>query len=66
LLLIFGWLLGLLSPAIVDEIRRRRETAAVRAALKSELHELRYRLGLAVYFLRMRFGEVDRDFLVWV
>lgn len=65
-LLLLGWLLGILSPAIVDGIRRRRETARVRSALRGELHELRYRMALAAYLLQMRFGTIDRKYLEWV
>lgn len=65
-LLLLGWLLGLLAPAIVDEIRRRREGTAARAAIRLELHELRYRIGSAAYYLDMRFGTIDRKYLEWV
>lgn len=42
--IILGWLLGLLSPLIVDGIRRRRDAKSLRVALRSEFDELSYRL----------------------
>lgn len=65
-LLLIGWLLGLLAPAIVDGVRRRRESRLVRVALATELHELRLRIAVASYYVQIRFGQVDRHFLTWI
>lgn len=64
--LFLGWLLGLLSPIIADAIRKRREAVEVSIALQTELHELRYRLACSAYFIEIRFGEVNRQFLEWL
>ena len=48
LLLLLGWLFGLLSPAIVDAIRKYREAKELKVALWTELRELRYRLACTV------------------
>jgi hypothetical protein len=66
LFLFLGWLLGLLSPIIVDANKRRRENREVRVALQTELKELKFRLACVVYFVEMRFGEVNRKFLEWL
>ncbi len=66
LFLLLGWLLGLISPIIVDVIKRRRERVEIRASLKTELTELRYRLACVVHFVEMRFGEANRDLLLWL
>ena len=61
---VVGWLLGLSGTLVIDEIRRRQLNKEVRAALKIELAELRYRMALAVYGIRMRLG-LDRDTVRW-
>lgn len=64
--LFLGWLLGMLSPIVVDAIRRKRENALGRAAILSELNELAGTLAIAAYGARMRLGTGDRPFLEWL
>lgn len=64
--LALGWLLGLLSPIIVDAIKRRRENAQGRDALLSELREVGCLLAAAAYGVHMHRGTVDRAFLEWI
>lgn len=66
LFLILGWSLGLLSPIIVEAIRRRREAAEVKVALGTELHELQYRLAISCYRIERHYGDVDRKSLEWL
>src|SRR5215510_2779259 len=66
ILLILGWLIGLLSPIIVDVIRKRREAKELTVALYSELHELQYRLVNAVGLIEMRYGRPNREFFEWI
>lgn len=65
LLLSLGWLFGLLSPAIVEAIKRSRENQKVRVALAAELNEVSYRLALANHILNSHFGIVNRSHLEW-
>ena len=65
-ILILGWLLGLLGPAVVDSIKRQRENARGRVAILSELGELAGVLAIAAYGVRMHLGTVDRKFLEWL
>ena len=65
LLIIFGWLLGLLSPAIIAIIRDKREAKIIKAALISELQEFRYRLMLNVYLIESKYGTLDHAFFEW-
>lgn len=65
-LLALGCLVGIVTPAIVEAIRSRRETDAVLAAVKSELNEIAYRLVLAEYNIAMHLGTSDRTYLKWV
>jgi len=65
LFLFLGWLLGMLSPVVVDAIRRQREVKEIRKALLVELKDLQSRLANTVYLLSLRTGKYDRAFLEW-
>jgi len=52
--------MGLLSPLIVDAIRRRRERKEIKQALITELQELQYRLASGVFLTTQKLGECDR------
>ncbi|MCR4334767.1 MAG: hypothetical protein NUV47_03530 [Patescibacteria group bacterium] len=65
LILVLGWLFGLLSPIIVDAIRNRRESIIIKKALISELQEFRYRLMLNVYIIESKHGKLDHEFFEW-
>lgn len=66
LLVVVGWLLGLLGPAIVDHIRRQRENKLGRAAILAELHNVGGVLAVAVHAVRMQDGNIDREHLQWL
>ena len=66
LLLVLGWLFGLLSPAIVDAIRLRRENIRGRTAIKAELNQLSEILVFAAFQARRAAGTIDRPFLEWL
>ena len=61
-----GWLLGMLSPIIVNAITRRRENILGRAAIFAELKEFACILSIATYGARRSLGTVDRKFLEWL
>ncbi|MBK6851581.1 MAG: hypothetical protein IPG93_08215 [Burkholderiales bacterium] len=61
-----GLLGGVLSPALVEAIKRKRETTAVLSAVKTELNEVGFRLVLASYSIEQHLGTTDRSFLKWV
>lgn len=65
LFLFLGWLLGMLSPVIVEAIRRRREATEIKTALLTELKDLQFRLSSTVYLLSLRTDNYNRDFLEW-
>lgn len=65
LLLILGWLFGLLSPGIIDYFRKRREIKAVRTVTLTELRETQLRLLMMVFRIRSRYGVLDRKFFDW-
>ena len=66
LLLALGWLFGLLSPAIVEAIKRHRETNLVKVALAAELDEVSYKLALGNNILNEHFGTIDHTYLRWL
>src|SRR4051812_37262490 len=64
--ILFGWVLGLISPTIVDIIKsglRRREIAA---AIRVELEDLQYRLAMSSFVLLQSYGELTREFVIWI
>ncbi len=65
LFLFLGWLLGMLSPIVVDAIRRRREVKEVKIALLTELSDLQFRLANTVWITSIRTGQYNRSFLEW-
>lgn len=66
LAIIIGWLLGILSTPLamyfVGVVERRR----FKDVLNEELREVRFRLALAVYQLRVHLKKIDRPFLGWM
>lgn len=64
--LLLGWLLGLLSPRIIDRIAAKYSRRALAAAIRSEAEDLQYRVSISSFLLAQRFGNVDRDYLVWL
>jgi hypothetical protein len=66
LILLLGWLLGVVSPAIVEAIRSQRETRVVRSALREELEDLCRRIALGCHVVRQIHGTVDRKHLEWL
>ena len=57
-----GWLLGLLSPAIVGFIKDRREAKIIKIALFTELREFQYRLLLLVFRIESKYGQLNPEF----
>lgn len=63
---LFGWLLGLLGPPIVDRIRRSYKREEVKIALLTELYELRFTMAAFVFRVRQHLGTIDHDMLDWL
>lgn len=62
---ILGWLFGLLSPAIVETIRRQRDLKPMRESVSAELHEFRYTVAITASALRSHLKTGDREFNQW-
>jgi hypothetical protein len=58
-------LLGVLSPALIELIRRERDGPLIRAAIKDDLGELRLTLAFTALSIRSGSGDIDRKFLEW-
>lgn len=65
-LILFGWLLGLLGPSIVDAIKKRAMRHEIRKGIESELADLQYRLAASVYKVNLRYGDLNKDLLSWI
>jgi hypothetical protein len=65
IILILGWLLGLLAPVIVEYIREKREIKVIKPALLEELREFRFRLLLLIYRVESKYGKLDKEFFKW-
>ena len=57
LLVLFGWLLGLLTPQITASIRDRRRSDQLVKAIMQELVEFQYEVAITSFFLHLRVGE---------
>jgi len=66
LLIVVGWLLGLLGPAITNEIKTKRENAAGRRAIRSELRDVAHKLAYCDHLVRRHLGETSREDFLWM
>lgn len=66
LFLLLGWLLGILSPLIVDRVKRRYQIDDVKRGILTELKEARSRLAMMAYVIAVRLGGYDRNLLTWI
>lgn len=60
-----SWLLGLLTPQIVDAVRRRYDRTRIASALTSELGEAAERLAVFAYYVWAQHGELTVSRLEW-
>lgn len=66
LFVVLGWLLGLLSPLIVDAVRNRRRKREIAEGVRTELSELRFRCAMTLYGVYEYLGKWDRSFFSWL
>lgn len=64
--LLLGWLLGTLSPAISEKIRRRYRAAELKRAIIADLKELRYTMASVSHVLHDHLGLMPDKWLDWV
>lgn len=63
---VVGWFLGVFSTPLVMYFTGIVERRRFKDVLKEELREVRFRLALSVYQLRMHLRKIDRPFLEWM
>jgi hypothetical protein len=63
---VLGWLFGLLSPNIVERLRRPYERKELENAVLAELDEMRYTMASAAYAVNDHLFETSNEFLDWV
>jgi hypothetical protein len=66
MLLVIGWVLGLLSGPITEEIRDRREAVRFKNALVVELDELQRRLAYDAFSMADYLGAFDQGLVRWL
>ncbi len=65
LYLILGWLSGIISPGIVERIRRARRRRDLVRSILSELSDLEYMMASVAYLMRGKLATVTDEFLDW-
>ena len=65
LYLILGWLSGIISPGIVERIRRAHRRRDLVRSILSELTSLQYMMAVVAYRLRSKLATVTDEFLDW-
>lgn len=63
--IVLGWLLGLLSPRVVDKITQAYRRKAIKRTLSQELRDLRARLAMTACIIAIRAEKVNRKLLQW-
>jgi len=63
LMLLFGWCMGLLAPAITEKIRRTYRRRDLIAAVTDEFAGLQYTMALVAHRIRGRNSELTDEFL---
>jgi len=64
--LVLGWLFGLLSPNVVDHIRRPYVRRELIGSILAELDEMRYTMASVAYAVKDHLFESSDEFLDWL
>jgi hypothetical protein len=65
LYIILGWLLGLLSPLIINQINKSYSKKELFDSIKTEIKDCQIRVILVAELLNFRFGKYDKKHLKW-
>jgi len=63
---LLGWLLGLLSPHLIDLIQKPYRRVLIKNSLFIELLELRPKLAALVYLFTSQTGDLNRTSIQWI
>ncbi len=62
-----GWLAGLLSPRIIDNIKESYDRKKLAAAIRLEAEDLQIRIACnSFYLVQSGYGELTRQYLNWL
>lgn len=64
--IVLGWLLGLLSPHLIELIQRPYRRKIIRESLFIEMEQLCRKLASSIYMVYDQRGMIDREFLDWL
>ncbi|MEW6615702.1 MAG: hypothetical protein AB1401_09585 [Thermodesulfobacteriota bacterium] len=63
---LFGWILGILSPLVVEKVKKRLQREELKDGLIIELEEVQIKLISLTYLMNSDYGTFDRQFLQWI
>ncbi len=66
LYLVLGWLIGIISPGIVERIRREHRRRDLVRSILSELTSLQFLMALVAHVMRGKLATVTDEFLDWL
>ncbi|GAH76864.1 unnamed protein product, partial [marine sediment metagenome] len=64
--LLLGWLLGLISPLLVDEMKKYIKKKVIKTGVLTELKEIKFRLAAIVFSINSKYRMLDRELLNWL
>jgi hypothetical protein len=65
LYILLGWLLGILSPGIINYITHQYDKKRLQRIIIGELKDLKKRLVLLPFKIRSNYGSVDEKLFLW-
>jgi hypothetical protein len=66
LLILLGWLLGILSPALIDTINNGYRRKSLKIAIITELKDTKIRLTMMSFLIRNQIGGFDKIYCDWL
>ncbi len=66
LYLVLGWLIGIISPGLVEQIRRAHRRRDLVRSILSELTSLQYMMAMVAYVMRGKDATLTDEFLDWL
>lgn len=66
LYIIFGWLLGILSPGIINYIADHYKKITLKRIVANELKDIKKRLILLPFLVYPKYGMLDEKIFIWI
>jgi len=66
LYIILGWLLGILSPGIINYISDKRRAKRIKGMMISDLNDLKTRLMWLPFRVKSDYGVINKDDILWL